>query len=331
VRPVADQGSGLPLAAGLGALAIGAAVLAGWLPLTFSIVIVFLFAGPHNWFEARYFLERLPARAGKLLPFFALSAVGVVGLTVSYPLLPVLIEFIGGNEEVAGTILALWNSAFLGWIGVLAFMRANTSPRRDWGWLIPFGFALLAVAWRWPYHFSLALVYLHPLMALGILDRELGRSKPHWRPAYRVFLAVLPVLLIGLCWHLRDAPPLPENDMLMLRIAQQAGSDWAFPGVSSHVLVAVHTCLEMIHYGIWVLVIPLVGLRQAPWKLDSIPAAKRNPWQRSLVAALLIFGAATCAALWAGFAADYLTTRDIYFAVATAHVLAEIPFLLRAL
>jgi len=36
-------------------------------------------------------------------------------------------------------------------------------------------------------------------------------------------------------------------------------------------------------------------------------------------------------ALWGGFLADYPETRDIYFTVAIVHVLAEIPFLLRAL
>jgi len=323
--------NGVPLFAGLSVLAVGAALLAGWLPLTFSIVTVFLFAGPHNWLEARYFLERLPARAGKLFPFFAVSAVGVVVLTASYPLLPALIEIVGGDDDTAAAILALWNSAFLGWIGVLAFMRANTNPRRDWSGLVPLGFLLLAAAWWKPYHFSLALVYLHPLMALWILDRELGRSRPQWRTAYRLFLAVLPLVLFGLWWHLRDAPPLPANDSLMLRIAQHAGSDWAFPGVSSHVLVATHTCLEMIHYGVWVLVIPLVGMRRAPWKLDAIPSARRSfAWKRG-IAAMLMLGAAVCTALWMGFATDYLTTRDIYFAVATAHVLAEVPFLLRAL
>ena len=41
------------------------AALASLLPLQMSIVTVFLFAGPHNWFEARYFLMRLPARFGR--------------------------------------------------------------------------------------------------------------------------------------------------------------------------------------------------------------------------------------------------------------------------
>src|SRR2546425_1055591 len=35
------------------------AALSSWLPLQMSIVTVFLFAGPHNWFELRYFLMRL--------------------------------------------------------------------------------------------------------------------------------------------------------------------------------------------------------------------------------------------------------------------------------
>jgi len=323
------MGSGLPLFAGLAVLAIGAALLAGWLPLAFSMATVFLFAGPHNWLEARYFLERLPARAGKLLPFFVLSALGIVGLTVAYPLLPIVAETLG--DDFAEPAVALWNTALLAWIGILAFMRANTNPRRDWGWLVPVGFLVLAAAWWRPYHFTLALVYLHPLMALWILDRELGRSQPQWRTAYRCFLAGLPGLILGLCWHLHDAPPLPGNDALMLRIAQHSGSDWAFPGVSGHMLVAVHTCLEMIHYGVWVFVIPIVGMRTVPWKLETIPAAKRNPMQRWIVAGLLLFGLAMCATLWAGFTLDYLSTRDIYFTVAMLHVLAEVPFLLRAL
>ena len=75
---------GLAFAGGFVALAAGAAALAGALPVEFSLATVFLFAGPHNWFEARYALGRLPARAGKLRGFFALSALGVAGLTVAY-------------------------------------------------------------------------------------------------------------------------------------------------------------------------------------------------------------------------------------------------------
>ena len=58
--------------------AVGACVLAGALPIGFSIVTVFLFAGPHNWFELRYFLARTPPRWGPLAPFFAIGIGGVL-------------------------------------------------------------------------------------------------------------------------------------------------------------------------------------------------------------------------------------------------------------
>ena len=37
-------------------------------------------------------------------------------------------------------------------------------------------FALVAVAWLVPPQWGLALVYLHPLMAFWLLDRELGKE-----------------------------------------------------------------------------------------------------------------------------------------------------------
>ena len=53
------------------------AALASWLPLQFSIVTVFLFAGPHNWFELRYFMMRLPARFGRSRNFFVVAFAGI--------------------------------------------------------------------------------------------------------------------------------------------------------------------------------------------------------------------------------------------------------------
>src|ERR1700738_4174922 len=72
-----------------------AALVAGWFPLQCSIVTVFLFAGPHNWIEARYFLSRLPARWGKLRPFFLLAFAGVLGLTLSLAVLSLVTATIG--------------------------------------------------------------------------------------------------------------------------------------------------------------------------------------------------------------------------------------------
>ena len=55
---------------------VAAAAFASWLPLQVSIVTVFLFAGPHNWFELRYFLMRLPVRFGKSRNFFVTAFAG---------------------------------------------------------------------------------------------------------------------------------------------------------------------------------------------------------------------------------------------------------------
>lgn len=302
-------------------------ILAGWIPVQFSIITVFLFAGPHNWFEARYTLGRLPARAGKLLGFFAFSFAGVVGLTAAFAFIP---SYLRSHPDAIehSTPYAIWNTAFILWCATLVHMRGNTNPRFDAGWVWPLAFGLIAGNWLMPFAFSLATIYLHPCMALAILDRELKKSRPHWRSAYHALLLLLP-LYIGILWYrLHDAPSLPGNDALTTTIANHAG-DWVFTGVSNHFLVSLHTFLEVVHYGVWVLVLPLLGLRSLPWQLGSIPAARRSPgWKRG-VAVFLLMGIVIVLVLWSCFLLDYGTTRTIYFVVALLHVLAEIPFLLR--
>src|SRR5262245_8408204 len=76
--------SGQAFAAVTLTLMVAAAVLAGWAPLGFSIVTVFLFAGPHNWIELRYFMSRMPARWGKLRGFFLFAFAGLLGLTAAF-------------------------------------------------------------------------------------------------------------------------------------------------------------------------------------------------------------------------------------------------------
>jgi hypothetical protein len=140
----------------------------------------------------------------------------------------------------------------------------------------------------------------------------------------------LPVFLGLLWWRLADAPPLPGDDALSRRIAQHAGAG-LLEGVSSHLLVATHTFLEMLHYGIWVVAIPLVALRTAPWNLRAVPLARRSHAWRRAILAFLALGLVVVLLLWGFFLADYPATRDVYFTVALLHVLAEVPFLLRAL
>ncbi|HZY84545.1 MAG TPA: hypothetical protein VFE78_06925 [Gemmataceae bacterium] len=329
-----ERGAVLPAPAGFVCAALGvavaAAVLAGWAPVRFSIVTVFLFAGPHNWLEARYFLTRMPARWGRLRGFFLLAFAGIFALTAAFAALLWLGERGALDPETWEYGYALLNTALVLWVALLVHLRSRQNPRRDWAWVWPVAFALIAVAWLVPPQWGLGLVYLHPLLALWLLDRELRRSRPEWRPAYHACLACLPLFLGVLWWKLADAPPLASGDELTQRITQHAGAG-LLPGVSSHLLVSTHTFLEMLHYGVWVVAIPLIGLRAVPWRLAAVPMASRGvAWRRGL-AAFLTAGLCVVLALWACFLVDYATTRTVYFTVAMLHVLAEAPFLLRAL
>ena len=318
-------------AAGCLALMIGSAILAGWMPLGFSIVTVFLFAGPHNWIEARYFLARMPGRWGRLRTFFLCALAGIVLLPAGFALLPLLARAWRWEEPGWNLAWGTWNSLLVLWIALLVNLRSRQNPRRDWSWTIPVALALVGLAWIAPAWWGLSLVYLHPLMALWILGREIRRSRPQWRRTYHKLLAFLPVVLGILCWRLQDMPSLPGEDLLTQRITQHAGGN-ILSGISTHLLVAVHTFLEMLHYGVWLLAIPLVGLRNAvPWRVSQVPMARRSPaWKKGLQF-FLVIGAAAVLFLWAGFLADYPATRDVYFTLAMVHVLAEVPFLLRAL
>lgn len=304
------------------------AALASSLPLQVSIVTVFLFAGPHNWFEARYFLMRLPVRFGRSRNFFIVAFAGIGLLTAAYVSFPALYYgnlWSGANWPDA---IATWNTLLLLWIGALVLMRGRQKANRDWFWVLPAAFALCAVNWLAPELFSLAIVYVHPLVALWFLDRHLRRTKSEWLPTYRRCLMLLPLLMVGMLWQLSRTPSLADDNGLFWRITQHAGAQ-LLPNVSSHLLVSMHVFLEMLHYGIWIIALPLIGASGAIWSVKTIPIASHSRGSPKLIGAFLIFGLFVVAIMWLGFSVNYSVTRDIYFAVAMAHVLAEAPFLLR--
>jgi hypothetical protein len=322
----------------LGACALGSAVFASWLPLQVSIVTVFLFAGPHNWFEFRYFLMRLPVRFGNSRNFFLTAFTGIGVLTVTYLLLPVAFRFGSWSEEAWTIVIAGWNSVLIGWIGMLVLLRARQKRKSDWSWFPAVVLAAGAFNWFAPFFFSLVIVYLHPVVALWFLDRHLMRTRPQWVRTYRKFLVILPGLLALMIWRLSQTPPLVDDNGLFWRITQHSGAE-LLPSVSSHVLVSVHLFLEMLHYGVWIIALPFVGsaiarhgkANQQFWRPATVPLFRHPRGFPRLVAAMLVFAAILVVVLWFGFSVDYVTTRDIYFSVAIAHVLAEVPFLLKML
>ncbi len=309
---------------------IAMAAIAGLLPIQFSIVSVFLCAGPHNWVEARYFLSRLPARWGRLQAYFVFGFVGVFSLTAAFIGLRYTLPALEASHEVWATSLATWDSVLVLWIATLVHWRAGQNPRRDWSWIWPMAFLVIALAWIAPLMWGLGLVYLHPLVALWILDREIRRSRPEFRRTYHACLLALPVCLGLLWWRLAGVADLPGDDVLSLAIAQHAGSEF-LTGISTHCLVATHTFLEAVHYGVWLIAIPWLGRTTSLWNVPAMPLGRRSlTWTRALQISLLA-SALVVVVLWLCFWANYPITRDAYFMLAMVHVLAEVPFLLRAL
>ena len=306
---------------------IGCALLAGTAPITVSIVAVFLFAGPHNWLEARYFLTRMPARWGALTSYFLTGLAGTIVLGLLFATMPILAP----EDAEAGLVLvAIWNTLLTTWIISLALMRSRQNPRRNWGLLVPLGLALIAVNWLRPLAWSLALVYLHPLMALWFLDRELQRSRSRWRKPYRAAMLIVPVCVVCLAARFAGNVDLPDQDLISWQITRHAGAD-VLPHVSTHFLVATHVFLELLHYIVWIAVIPRLSLQGSLWRVEGVPLARRSTTWRRTVAAVVVLGAAIIFLLWGAFLTDYAWTRNVYFTVAILHVLGEFPFLLRLL
>lgn len=289
---------------------------------------VFLFAGPHNWFELRYFLTRLPVRFGRSRNFFLVAFAGIGLLTATYLSLPLLYYSRIWSGEAWPNAIATWNTLLLLWIATLVSLRGKQQARRNWGWAWPAAFALAAINWTAPELFSLAIVYAHPLIALWFLDRHLRRTRPTWLPTYRRCLFLVPILMAVIGWQLAGSTSLVDDNGLAWRITRHSGAE-LLPNVSSHLLVSLHVFLEMLHYGVWLVALPLIGARGALWQVQTIPVARHSRGFPKLIGAVLICGLFVVVLLWLGFSTNYAATRDIYFAVAIAHVLAEAPFLLR--
>jgi hypothetical protein len=123
---------------------------------------------------------------------------------------------------------------------------------------------------------------------------------------------------------------LPGEDILSMQITHHANGG-LIDRVSSHCLVATHTFLEAVHYGVWLIAIPWLGKKSNLWNVPKMPLGRRSlTWTRAMQVFLLA-SAGGVVILWLGFWANYPITRDVYFTLALVHVLAEAPFLLRAL
>jgi hypothetical protein len=276
----------------------GAAVLAAVFPVALSIGAVFVFAGPHNWLEARYFAARLPVRWGRQRGFFLVALGGVAALSLTFSLIPV--------------DRSIWHVALVAW----AVCLARFGRREALTALAPVALAWAALACAFPGYADVALVYLHPLAALWFVRRQIARSRPEWMPQFRMLAMALPIVALFVVTA-RAGQPAPSLAQISSFV----------PLANSPALVALHAFLELLHYGAWVLLLPAIGLATKPWDLRTIPLVRHRLGWPKLVASVLAVGAATVLLLWVLFVLDFPTTRGIYFSVAIVHVLVEVPFL----
>jgi hypothetical protein len=305
------------------------AISIGSFPIQASIITIFLFAGVHNFFEFRYFAARMPVLWGKSKLYYSVGIGGVIILTSIY----LSIYFSSGflwNYETWAIASASWNTAFILWVGLLFYLRGKQRPKSDWSWAFAVAFLLAALAWLVPNYWALTLVYLHPFVAMYFLERQIRRTKKEWLTAYRICLATIPFFVIGLWFAFGRTPDLAEENYLFSVITNHAGSN-ILPSISSHFLVATHVFLETIHYSVWIILMPLVDRKAIPWKLKEIPLFANEKGFPKLVTVALVISFTLMIALWFGFSVDYVVTRDIYFAFAIAHVMAEFPFLIKML
>ena len=270
--------------------------MAAWFPVQLSLAAVFLFAGPHNWMEARYFVARMPVRWGAQRPFFLIAITGIAALSLTFSLIPV-------NRS-------LWHSATALWILVLLRM----SRSEVFSLALPIAFGWMAVAWAVPGVADLMLLFLHPVAALWFVHRQVARTRPEWLTGFRMLAASIVPLATLICWSQPASFAVPT----LASFAQLS-----LPPS----MLALHAFLELLHYGAWVILLPLIGLASAPWDFGAIPLVRhRSGWPR-LVKAALLTGAAAVILLWVCFFLDYRTTREVYFTLAIVHVRAEVPFL----
>src|SRR5687768_15001586 len=174
-----------------------AAVLIGSFPLQLSIITIFLFAGPHNLMEFRYFAARMPVRWGRSRLFYSVGIGGVVVLTAAY----LTLYFASGSWlwslESWQIYAATWNTGLILWIGLLFYLRGR-QRKRDWSIAFAGALFIAGLAWIVPQYWSLALVYLHPFVAMWFLERQIRRTRPEWLRAYHLCLLSIPLFVVVL-------------------------------------------------------------------------------------------------------------------------------------
>jgi hypothetical protein len=302
----------------------GSAAFAGFAPGWFTIAAVVVFGGAHNWVELRYFLSRLPSRLGPLRPFFITSFTGAVLLAGTEIATMVLSHHHVITGRDTSMILLIWNESLIGWVFALSTLRYRKSPDLR----LAVGLALVCSLSNLlsPHMFMVAVTFLHPLCGLWIFERELRRTRKSWLNAYHRCLLAIPPCILFIIYLLQGT----TSDIVSTKFLSDntSGGFSIFPDNLAPMFMALYGFMQMVHYGIWIVAMPIATSGWRRWRLDNIPVARNKPaLMRTLAVAVPLLGVLAMPALWLGYKLDYTTTNEIYITVATLHVIAEIAFM----
>jgi len=103
-------------------------------------------------------------------------------------------------------------------------------------------------------------------------------------------------------WQLARTPSLADDNGLFWRITQHAGAE-LLPNVSSHLLVSTHVFLELLHYGVWIVALPLIAPPVPCGASERFRLARHRRGWPKLIGAVLVCGLFLVALLWIGFSA----------------------------
>ncbi|HEY9776298.1 MAG TPA: hypothetical protein V6C81_21230 [Planktothrix sp.] len=306
------------------------AILAGYTPIWFTLLTVCAFGAPHHWTELRYFMSRLPSRFGPLQGFFATAFSGALVLWVFEVILTRLYVQDVLPPAIAKVGLLAFNQTLIFWMLGLSVLRYKSKSNKVSSLLLansPYAaLATLANLLSAP-GFSLAITYMHPLLGLWILERELRRTRKSWLRGYHWSLLSIPVALAALIWVLHGSGDAHPSGQLAGMLNGNVIGSKLFSNASTTMLLAIFGFLQMVHYGVWVIGIPIANQSWKRWNLDRIPVLTTKPSLRPFLLAAIGLSLSATLFFWFGFCIDYNTVNEIYIAVSMLHVLAEIPFI----